>query len=129
MRFFREHRFVLIFLGLLVLCSVMVIRQHNANQSTQAANQSKHVELREAFILLHARGYNDEAARLYQRLLKDLEKLANSDLIEDYQRTLTLVDPAAKQPQNLIWQYHWTVSNELEKREESTLVRARELAK
>ena len=122
MRFFREHRFLLLFLGLLVVCSVMVIRQHTANQS-------RHVELREAFILLNARAYTNEANRLYQRLLKDIVKLSNKQLLEDYQRTLMLVDPAANQPQNLVWKYHWTLSNELERREESTLVRARELAK
>ena len=121
MRFLRQFRFVLSFLLLLVFCSVMVIRQHNLRQS-------KRVELREAFVLLYTRGYTNQAQRLYQRLLRDLHTLSNKQLIEDFQRTLLLVDPSAHQPQNLIWKYHWTVCNELEGRSESTLQRALELA-
>jgi hypothetical protein len=48
--------------------------------------------------------------------------------MDDYQRTLMLVDPATQQQNNLIWRYHWTVSNELEKRSESTLRRALKMA-
>jgi len=92
------------------------------------ANQSKHLELREAFILLYSKGYRPEAERLYKRLLRDLEAIPNKTLMDDYQRTLLLVDPMTQQPDNLIWRYHWTVSKELEKRSESTLLRARKLA-
>ena len=121
MRFRRRIRFSLLFLGLLIFCSAMVVRQF-------MANQSKHVELREAFILLYSKGYRPDAERLYRRLLRDLESLPNKTLMEDYQRTLLLVEPMSQQPDNLIWRYHWTVSNELEKRSESTLLRARKLA-
>ena len=99
----------------------MVIRQLDSNQS-------KHVELREALILLHARGYTNEAGRVYQKLLHDVPGLPNKALMEDFQRTRLLVDPAPNQPDNLIWNYHWYVSNELDKRSETTLVRARKLA-
>jgi hypothetical protein len=121
MRFLREHRFALLFLGLLVLCSVMVIRQLQVRQG-------RHVELREAFILLHTRGYTNQANRLYTRLLRELPTLSNKFLLDDFQRTLLLVDPGAHQPENLIWKYHWTVSNELERRSESSLVKALKLA-
>jgi hypothetical protein len=121
MHFLRQHRFMLLFFALLVFCSVMVLRQFNANQS-------KHIELREAFILLHTRGYTNEADRLYQRLLREMPELPNKRLIDDFQRTLLLVDPYTQQTNNLIWKYHWTVSNELDRRSESTLVRARKLA-
>ena len=121
MRFWRQYRFALAFLAVLVFCSVMVIRQIDANQS-------RHVELREAFILLHTRGYASQAGRIYERLLKDVPKLQNKQLMDDFQRTLLLVDPATKQPENQIWKYHWYVSNELEKRSESTLQRALKLA-
>jgi hypothetical protein len=121
MRVLRRNRFLLIFAALLVFCSLMVIRQI-------AANQSRHVEIREAFILLYIKGYKPEAGRLYTRLLRDIEDLPNKTLIEDFQRTLLLVDPTVQHPDNLIWKYHWTVSNELEKRSESTLMRARRLA-
>ena len=122
MRFLVECKFALLFAAVLTFCSVMVLRQTRTNQSA-------HTELREAFILLQSRGYTNQAQRLYNRLLHDLEDISNHDLRDDFQRTLTLVDPAAQQPQNLLWKYHWTVSNELEKRSESSLVRALDLAK
>ena len=122
MRFLLECKFALIFAGVLTFCSVMVLRQARINQTA-------HSELREAFIILHSRGYTNQTQRLYNRLLRDLQKISNRDLREDFQRTLTLVDPAVQQPQNLIWKYHWTVSNELEKRSESSLARALEIAK
>jgi hypothetical protein len=121
MRFLRQYRFALLFLLLLVFCSVMVIRQFSFKQS-------HHVEVREAFILLYTRGYTNEANRLYQRLLRESSDLVNRQLLDDFQRTLLLVDPGAKQPENLIWRYHWTISNELERRSESTLQRALKLA-
>ena len=121
MRFLGRNRMVLGFLALLVFCSVMVVRQF-------LVNQSHHVDLREAFILLHTKGYRPEAERLYRRLLRDIEDLSNRALMDDFQRTLLLVDPTAQQSENLIWRYHWTISNELEKRSESTLRRALKLA-
>ena len=121
MRFLRQYRFALLFLLLLVFCSIMVIRQFSFKQS-------HHVEVREAFILLYTRGYTNEANRLYQRLLRESSDLPNRQLSDDFQRTLQVVDPSAKQPENLIWRYHWTVSNELERRSESTLQRALKLA-
>src|SRR3954465_14229232 len=117
MRFLRRYTFVWAFLALLVFCSVMVIRQLDRNQS-------KHIELREAFILLYSKGYSDKAQRLYDRLLRELQSESNRTLFDDFQRTLQLVDPTAKHPENLIWRYHWTLSNELETRSESTLARA-----
>ncbi len=121
MRFIRHYRYVLSFLALLVFCSVMVIRGLQERQS-------KHVELREAMILLHTRGYTNQAAHLYTRLIQDAKELPNKVLLDDFQRTLLLVDPSTKQFRNPIWNYHWVVSNELEKRSESTLERARQLA-
>jgi hypothetical protein len=121
MSYIQQYRSLLLFAGFLIVCSVLVIRQI-------AMNEDRHVELREAFILLYNKGYRPEAERLYQRLLTDLETLSNGRLLEDFQRTLTLVDPLQDQPENLIWQYHWTVSNEMEKRSESTLRQALKLA-
>lgn len=117
MSFVRRNRAFLAFAGLLVLCSVMVILQIQANQA-------QHVELREAFILLETKGYRPEAQRLYQRLLIELEHLSDRALLDDFARTLTLVDPSARQVDNLIWKYHWTVSNEMEKRSHAALERA-----
>jgi hypothetical protein len=121
MRFLRQYRFILLFFVLLIFCSVMVLRQLRAPES-------KHVEIRDAFILLHTRGYTNEARRLYQRLLRDLPELKDRQLMDDFQRTLLFTDPYSQQTNNLIWNYHWTVSNELDRREEGTLIRARRLA-
>ena len=123
MRFLRQHRFTLLFMALLVFCSVMVIQQYRAKQT-------RHVELREAFILLHTGGYTNEAEILYHRLFRDLEKLSNKELVDDWQRTVILVDPSpsANLPDNLIWKYYWTVRKEMEKRSEDSIQKARKLA-
>lgn len=122
MRFLRQYKFVLLFFALLAFCSAMVIHQFGVKQT-------RHVEMREAFILLQARGYTNEANRLYHKLLLEVPKLKENELLEDFQRTLLLVDPYTQQTNNLVWNYHWTVSNELDRRSEGTLKRARELAK
>jgi hypothetical protein len=121
MTFFRQYRYVLLAMALLVLGTVALIEYLHAGQS-------RHVEIREAFILLHTRGYTNQAARLYNHLLNEMYTLSNKQLIDDFQRTLLIVDPGANRPDNLVWKYHWTVSNELEKRAESSLVRALKLA-
>ena len=121
MRIFRQYQFFFLFLALLVFCSLMVMRQFNVNRS-------KHVELREAFILLHSKGYTNQAIRLFTRLLSDLPEESNKTLVDDFQRTLMLVDPGTQHPENLVWKYHWTVSNELERRSANTLRRALKLA-
>ncbi len=128
MRFVRQYRFILLFFALLVFCSVMIVRQFNREHS-------RHEEMRDAFILLYTRGYTNEARRLYDKLLlevpKYVNKVSDQELMEDFQRTLALIDPdpASQQTNNLIWSYHWTVSNELERRSESSLKRALELAR
>lgn len=125
MRFLREHRFSAIFMVVLIFCSVMVIRQLGTNQSRR---DERHVELREALILLHSVGSTNEAERIYQKLWPEASKLSNKVLLDDFQRTQVLVDPTARQPENPVWQYHWIVTKELEVRSESTLMRARKLA-
>lgn len=121
MSFIRRYRYFLLFAVLTVGCGGMVVQQ-------TIVNQSAHIELREAFILLHAKGYKTEAGMLFQKLLAELEGQPNGIVMQDFQRTLALVDPAKQDPENLVWRYHWTVSNELEKRSESTLARALKLA-
>jgi hypothetical protein len=117
----RRHKYLWSFLLLLVFCCVMVLRELNQRVA-------RHTELREALILLHTRGYTNESARLYQRLIAEVPSLGNERLMEDFQRTLPLVDPSEPHSGNPIWRYHWYVSNELEKRSESTLKRALRLA-
>ena len=121
MTFARRVRVWLAFGILLVFCSVMVVLQLQANES-------KHVKVREAFILLESKGYRPEAQRLYERLLKEVESLPDEALLEDYNRTRTLVDPVTGTKENLIWRYHWTVSNEMDRRSTDALAKALRLA-
>lgn len=93
-----------------------------------STRQSKHEELREAFILLNMRGYTNQANVLYQHLLMEIQALPNRALLDDFQRTMQVVDAGSQHPENLIWKYHWTVSNELERRSEGTLRKALKLA-
>lgn len=105
------QRFVLGALILLTFCSVMVVRQFTINDS-------QHVELRESFLLLVKKGYNDEANQLYQRLMLNLQELPDRILVHDLQRAAMIVDPAKTQTDNLVWRFYWSVQNELEKRAE-----------
>lgn len=121
MHFLRQHKFVLSFLLLLVFCSVMVIRQLDARRS-------RHIDLREAMILLQTGGYTNESDRLYLRLLNDLDRLSDRDLIEDWRRTVVLVDPTSLLRSNAIWRYYWSVRKEMEHRSLDDIQRARKLA-
>lgn len=121
MTFARRFRVWLAFGILLVFCSVMVVR-------TNQKNDSRHVELREAFILLESKGYRPQAQRVYQELIRELETLPDRALLDDYDRTRTLIDPAGEEEDNLIWRYHWTVSNEMDQRSHSLLGRALKMA-
>jgi len=120
-RLLRQYHFIWTFLAVLVFCSVMVLRQFKINQQ-------RHNELREAFILLHAKGYTSQADRLYYRLLVEIDRAPDRVLFDDFQRTMMLVEPEVPQPKNLVWKYHWTVSNELEKRSPKAFARALKLA-
>lgn len=119
MRFLRY--FVLGSFLVVAFSSAMVVRQF-------ILNQSRHAETREAFILLHSKGYVEESQRLYQRLLLRLQETPQADLIEDIQRTSMLVNPSEPQTDNLIWKYHWSVKNELEKRTTTELAKALKIA-
>ena len=125
MRFVRQYRFILLFFLLLIFCSVMVVRQ-------VGLKQSRHVEMRESFILLHMRNYTNEARTLFDRLVLEVpkytKKLSDQELLDDFQRTLLLVDPYSNQTNNLIWKYHWMLSEELDKRSVDMLARAHKLA-
>ena len=119
MRFIRY--FALGSFLVVVFSSVMVVRQY-------IVNQSRHEELREAFILLCNKGYTEESQRLYQRLLLRLEETPRKNLIEDLQRTSMLVNPDEPHSDNLIWRYHWSVKNELDKRTTTELAKALKVA-
>jgi hypothetical protein len=120
-RLLRQYHFVWSFLAVLVFCSVMVLRQFKLNHE-------RHNDLREAFILLHSKGYTNQAERLYYRLLIQIGHVPNRVLFDDFQRTMMLVDPDVPQPKNLVWKYHRTIGDELEKRSPRIFARALRLA-
>ena len=125
MHFVRQHKFALSFLAVLAFSSIMVIWQLDARKD---AKKSRHVELREAMILLQTGGYTNQADKLYLKLFSDLEKLSDKELVEDWQRTVILVDPGSHQPSNAVWRYYWTVRNAMERRSESIIQRALKLS-
>lgn len=117
MRFLKRHKFFLVFVAVLVFCSVMVIRQY-------LANQWQHVDLREDFILLHDQGHPRADARLYQMLIQQLPSLPNRALIADEQRFKLLFIPHKPPPEDLLWKYYVSVQNELHRRLNERVVRA-----
>ena len=117
----RQYQFLWTFFAVLMFCSFMVVRQFRINQA-------RHNQLREAFVLLHSKGYTNEAQRLYYRLLGEVAHAPDKVLFDDFQRTLVLVEPLSPQTNNLIWIYHWTVCNELERRKPRAFARALKLA-
>jgi len=122
MNLFRRFRYMLLFLGVLLFCSVMIVRQFQHNVS-------RHVERREAFILLFVKGYRTEAQKLYERLLAEVPKMSNAELLDDFQRTLQVVNAVEKNESgNLIYNYHWEVSKQMEVRAADILERAKKLA-
>ena len=120
-RLLRQYHFIWTFLAVLLFCSAMVLRQFNANHR-------RHNEIREAIILLQSKGYTHQAEKLNKRLLVELERAPHNVLFDDFQRTMMLVDPDVPQPKNLIWKYHRTLGDELEKRSPKIFGRALRLA-
>ncbi len=128
MRVIQRHRFLLLFLVVLVFSTVMIIRQFQINRTLEAAHHQAHIERREAFILLSAKGYKDDADKLFGKLLKDVPELSIDQLVDDFQRTMLIVNPAEQHEESLIWRYHWTVSKQLEVRAYDVVDRARKIA-
>jgi hypothetical protein len=94
----------------------MVLRQF-------LANECAHVELREDFLLLHEKGEAKACDSLYQQLIQSLPKLDERSLVDDLQRTRPLVDPNARDVENLVWKYYVSVKRELQRRSEQRLAR------
>jgi hypothetical protein len=117
MRFIRRNQYLLLFASVLVLASVMVLRQF-------AANQSAHVEMREDFFVLCGRGETKASERFYQLLIQQLPKLNDASLAGDLERTAMLVNSKTLAPGSLIWKYHVSVNNELHKRAEQRIARS-----
>lgn len=114
MQFLRRNQYFLLTLAVLLFVSVMAVRQF-------VANQSAHVQRLENFILLHERGEAKLCERLYQRIIQELPALSDKALVDDWQRTVLLVDPKTPQLENLLWKYHVSVNNELRRRADKRL--------
>lgn len=112
MQFLRRHQYLLCFLAVLVLACVMVIRQFEANQSA-------HIERREDFIFLVQHG--KPAEHLYQVLVQELQNQNEKSLVEDLERTASLVNTNATGQDDLILHYYVAVKKTLEQRSEQRL--------
>jgi hypothetical protein len=117
MRFVRHHKFFLVFLASLILCSALVIRQY-------LVNQWEHVDLREDFILLHDQGQFRGEERLYQMLVQELPDLPDRVLIADQQRLTILFLRQKPPPEDLLWKYYVSVQNELQRRTDERMTQA-----
>ncbi len=116
MRFLRQNQFVLIFLGLLVLCGVMVLHELHMRESA-------HVERRENFLLAHERNLARPEQRLYQLLIQELPELSDRALANDLERSAMLLAATKPEPESLLWKFNISVGNELRKRAERRLAK------
>ena len=121
MRLLWERKFILATIAILLFSAVMTVRQITENQS-------RHAELREAFIFLHNTGHRKEAERLYARLLWDLKDEPTRHLIDDLGRTSIVAPTNESSATNILVRYHMTIQREIGKRFEKQYLRAREVA-
>ena len=116
MRFIRRNIYPLLFCAVLLLSSLLVVRQY-------LTNLSAHTERREDFIALHQMGQAKLAEHLYQVLIQTFPKLSDSALWQDVDRTAMIVDTKTPQLESLIWKYHVSVKNELARRTHARVAR------
>jgi|ERR1041385_4423766 hypothetical protein len=114
MRARREKILLLATVAVVVLCAVMTVRQ-------VVANQSRHAEVREAFILAHGKGDSTDAQRLYDRLKYDMPEEPTRHLIDDLERTTVITPTNQSASSNLLVRYHLSVQHEVQKRVEKYL--------
>ena len=73
--------------------------------------------------MLQQRGHVKPAERFYQLLVQSLPDVQDKCLLEDFQRTGTLVDTNKPQLDNLVWQYHFSVRTVMQHRTEKRLAK------
>jgi hypothetical protein len=117
MRFRRERMLLFGTAIVLVLCAVLTVRQI-------VENQSRHAEMREAFILSHTKGHSADAQRLYDRLKYDLPEEPTRHLIDDLERTGGIAPTNQSPSSNLLVRYHLSVQHEVQKRVEQKFLKA-----
>jgi hypothetical protein len=118
MRLSRQGLLFLAMMVVLIFSAVMAVRQY-------VENHARHSELREALIFLHDRGYNDEAQRVYTRLLMKMEHEPTRHLVDDLHRTSMVTPTNQSASTNILVRYHLSVKKELEKRFEDEFLKAR----
>ena len=116
MRFARRNRSALLVVAVLLLASILVLRQYQLNALA-------HQEQLEDFILLVQKEQRGPAEHVYQQLVQSLPRLSYLALVHDLRRTRDLVDPNVPAADNLIWKYHWAVKRSLEKEAEQRVSR------
>jgi len=116
MRFVRRNIYPLLFCAVLMLSSVLVVRQY-------LTNLSAHTERREDFIALYQSGHAKLAEHLYQVLIYTFPKLSDAALWQDADRMAMLVDSKTPQHESLIWKYHISVNKELARRTQARVAR------
>ena len=114
--FRRERTLLLGTAAVLFLAAVLSVRQ-------VLENQSRHAEMREAFILAHGRGHTADAQRLYNRLKYDMPEEPTRHLINDLERTAVIAPTNQSPSSNLVVRYHLWVKHEVEKRVEQRFLK------
>src|ERR1044071_3291251 len=95
----RERMLLLGIVVVLLFCAVMTTWQ-------VVENQSRHSEMREAFILSYDRGNSADAQRLYDRLKYDMPKEPTRHLLDDLERTAVIAPTNQSPLSNLLVRYH-----------------------
>jgi hypothetical protein len=109
MRFLRRNQYLLCTVAVLVLASVMVLRQFMSNETA-------HIQRREDFLLLHERGQTVPCVQFYERLIQELPALSDRLLVDDLQRTTLLLDSNQSNVDNPVWKYNVSLKRELQQR-------------
>jgi hypothetical protein len=111
MRFFVRNRNPILVIAVLMMASVLVVRQY-------AFNAEAHHEMREDFIVMEAKGHQKLAEHTYQLLGQSLADLPDQVLVQDYVRTGALLDTNAIRTETLLYKYYCAVGNSLRARAE-----------
>ena len=118
MRVRRERILLLGTVVVLLLCAVLTVRQ-------VVDNQSRHAEMREAFIFSHNKGHNADAQRLYDQLKYDMPEEPTRHLIDDLERTASIAPTNQSASSNLLVRYHLSVQHEVQKRVEQRFLKTK----
>ena len=114
----REKILLLGTVIVLLLCALMTLRQ-------VVDNQSRHAEMREAFIFSHNKGHSADAQRLYDQLKYDMPEEPTRHLIDDLERTASIAPTNQSASSNLLVRYHLSVQHEVQKRVEQRFLKTK----